>query len=342
MNHSIRQRPALPRALYEPSLYWSAAFLIYAVFLYVIPAWLLYIVATDVESIPLRVLLMIPLTVVAAYGLNLLGFVGHEGMHGSLTKNRYTSAVIGIFYASSVVTYFEVGFAMQHWNHHRYTNQSLDHDMILVMRFKKWWTRLLFSRWIYNWEYFKRTVQTALGRPNPFRFKMPFGPREQRMLAWLNLLFAAWWIAVYTWIAIHSPLAGLVCIALPMLTVLFIAACQTYLDHGGTSDELFGNAWSRTSPLMTAAYFGANYHLEHHAYPGVPCYRLPRVHRILKENGTYSRVKPPIVRGFIESFRNLAAAYEPLDIGGDFNPFDRAVKGERESDESAGDTARRS
>jgi fatty acid desaturase len=340
MNNATRQRPDLPRELYEPSLCWTALLLVYAVCLYVIPASLLYVVATDVRSFPLKIVLMIPLTIVAAYGLNLLGFVGHEGMHGSLTRGRYTSAVIGIFCASCVVTYFEVGFAMQHWNHHRYTNQSLDHDMILVMRFKKWWTRLLFSRWIYNWEYFKRTVQTAMGRPNPFRFKMPFKPGEQRMLAWLNLLFAAGWIAVYAWLAVHSPLAGLVCIMLPMMTVLFIAACQTYIDHGGTNDELFGNAWSRTSPLMTAAYFGANYHLEHHAYPGIPCYRLPRVHRILKENGTYERRNPPIVRGFIESFRNLAAPYEPQDIGGDFNAFDIAGKGEHEPGES-GDTAKR-
>jgi len=158
----------------------------------------------------------------------------------------------------------------------------------------------------------------------------------------LNLLFAGWWIVVYAWISFHSPLAGLVCIVLPMVAVLFIAACQTYIDHGGTSDELFGNAWSRTSPLMTAAYFGANYHLEHHAYPGVPCYRLPRVHQILKENGTYDHIKPPITRGFFESFRNLAAPYEPLDIGGDFNAFDMTGKGEHEPDESASDTAKRS
>jgi len=330
MNNSIRQRPALPRALYKPSLIWTTALLIYAPGLYAVPALLLYVVATEVDNLALQLAFMFPLTIVAAYGLNLLGFIGHEGMHLSLTKNRYLSALIGLFYASSVVTYFEMGFAMQHWNHHRYTNQELDHDMLLVRRFKTWWSRLLFSRWVYNWEYFRRTVLTALGRPNPFHYKIPFKPAEQRVLAWCNLLFAAFWIAVYATIAIKSPVAGLVCIAFPMMTVLFIAACQTYIDHAGLGDGLFTNAWSRTSPLMTAVYFGANYHLEHHAYPGVPCYRLPTVHKLLTASGMYDNPKPPVVRGFLAAFRNLAAPYEPTNSSGDFNPF--PVAGAREPD----------
>ena len=162
MNNSIRQRPALPRSLYQPSLIWTTALLIYAPGLYIVPALLLYVVATEVDNLALQLALMFPLTILAAYGLNLLGFVGHEGMHLSLTKNRYLSALIGLFYSSSVVTYFEMGFAMQHWNHHRYTNQELDHDMVLVKRYKTWWSRLLFSRWVYNWEYFRRTVLTAM------------------------------------------------------------------------------------------------------------------------------------------------------------------------------------
>lgn len=47
-------------------------------------------------------------------------------------------------------------------------------------------------------------------------------------------------------------------------------------------------ARTRTSPFFTALFLGTNYHLEHHLYPSVPCYRLPRVHRILQEQGLLS------------------------------------------------------
>jgi len=81
---------------------------------------------------------------------------------------------------------------------------------------------------------------------------------------------------------------------------------------------------------MTAVYFGANYHLEHHAYPGVPCYRLPTVHKLLTASGMYDNPKPPVVRGFLAAFRNLAAPYDPTNSSGDFNPF--PVAGAREPD----------
>src|SRR5436309_2328895 len=54
MNNSIRQRPALPRSLYQPSLMWTTALLIYAPGLYIVPALLLYVVATAVLALGLQ------------------------------------------------------------------------------------------------------------------------------------------------------------------------------------------------------------------------------------------------------------------------------------------------
>src|SRR5690606_3209736 len=100
-----------------------------------------------------------------------------------------------------------------------------------------------------------------------------------------------------------------------------------YIDHAGLDDSFFGNAYSRTSPLMTVLFFGANYHLEHHAYPGIPCYRLPKVHRILKENGTYAQVNPPVVNGFWAAFRAVNRPYEIGQRGSDFDAFAPAYGG---------------
>ena len=51
---------------------------------------------------------------------------------------------------------------------------------------------------------------------------------------------------------------------------------------------------TNSSPLLTLLYFGNNFHLEHHLYPGVPCYRLPAVHSHLKSLGVFDQLVAPI------------------------------------------------
>lgn len=319
------KRPSIPAEWYRPSLLGSVAFIFYALSLCFIPGLLSRVVATSFDSLLLKIILMVPLTILAAYGFQLLGFVGHEGLHISLHRNKMVSVILGLFFASSVLTYFEMGFAVHHWNHHRFTNQASDPDIQPVSHLKTWWQRLLFSRVIYNFLYFKTTLKIALGHTWPFPYKMPFKLLTVRALCWANFAFALFWICLYVGIALYDPLTGLFSIALPFIVTFFINACQIYIDHAGTSDELFRNAWSRTSPLMTAVYFGSNYHLEHHLYPGVPCYRLHKIHKLLKERGIYEQVNAPVEPSFFRAYRNVAADY----IGGtdsSFDPFQPAIE----------------
>ena len=251
------KRPTLDRALYEPSHRWAAAYLTYALLLFVLPAWGSYRIAIADLSLWVQVPAIVVLAVLAAYGLNMMGFVGHEGTHGSLLKNRRWSALVGIFYASAVLTYMEMGFALSHWNHHRYTNQKDDPDIAPVAGLKTWWQRLLFSRLIYNTLYFKYTVTMALGKPTHFKYKMAYSHKDQVLFARANLLFAAVWIAIYAAVFAYDWRAGLFAVLLPTIAVNFVGACQIYIDHAGLDDRMFGNAWSRTSPLMTVLFFGA-------------------------------------------------------------------------------------
>ena len=82
----------------------------------------------------------------------------------------------------------------------------------------------------------------------------------------------------------------------PMLTVLQpILRLRAICEHGAVSDlssPLTAARSNRTSGaamnvLGRALLFPhhVNYHLEHHLYPAVPQYRLPRLHRLLAEKG---------------------------------------------------------
>lgn len=212
----------------------------------------------------------------------------------------------------------------------RFTNREDDPDIEPVKHLKTWWQRLLLSRVVYNTLYFKYTWNLALGRPTHFKYKMAYLHHEQVLFARANLLFAAIWVGIYAAVFAWDWRAGVFAVALPTIAVNFIGACQIYIDHAGLDDRLFGNAYSRASPLMTVLFFGANYHLEHHAYPGIPCYRLPRLHRILQENGTYDVVKPPVTRGFFAAFKPLVRPYTASRPSWDFDPFRQAVGAERE------------
>jgi len=330
MDLTMRNRPAMDRSFYRPSHLWATFYIVYGCCLFALPAIANYQIAIGDWALWIKISAMVPLTILAGYGLNMLGFIGHEGTHGSLLKKRKASAITGIFFASAVASYFEMGFAMSHWNHHRYTNQGDDPDIGPVSHLTTWWQRILLSRIIYNTLYFKYTLIMAMGKPNPLKYKMAYPVKDQILFARLNLLFAVIWIAFYIGIAMWSPIAALVGIVLPLVAVKFIAACQIYIDHAGLGDKFLGNAYSRTSPLMTALFFGANYHLEHHAYPGIPCYRLPKVHKRLVELGVYDQGKPPIVKGFFESFMAMSKPYEVGMLGDDFDAFTPAYEGAQE------------
>ena len=319
------RRPLIPAELYKPSLLGTVAFITYAIALCVVPAALSRMILASFDSVLLRVVLMTPLTIIAGYGFQLIGFVGHEGLHLSLHRNKIISILLGLFFASSIVTYFEMGFALQHWNHHRFTNQASDADIQAVSHLKTWWQRLLFARATYNFLYIRRVIRIALGHACSFRYQMPLKAPTVRTLCWINLVLGLFWIGIYAVITIYDPLTGLFSIALPMVVTMLISSCQTFIDHAGTSDQLFCNAWSRTSPLMTAVYFGANYHLEHHLYPGVPCYRLPKVHRLLKDSGIYEKVDAPIESSFFGSYRRIFSEYK-AGTDSSFDPFKLAVE----------------
>lgn len=323
------RRPTIPAEFYRSSVLGTTTFIIYAVSLYVVPASLCYMVAKSFDSVPLQIVLIIPLTIIAGYGLQLMGFVGHEGFHLSLHRNKLVSVLLGLFFASSVVTYFDTGAMMRHWSHHRFTNQPSDPDIQILAPLKTWWQRLLFARLILNFHHFKTTLNTALGRPWPFPYMMPFELATVRTLCWINFAFALVWSGIYVGVTLYAPLAGLFSIALPMLVLLLISGCQSYIDHGDTShdpDDIFHNSWNRTSPLATALWFGANYHLEHHLYPGVPCYRLPKVHKLLKERGIYEQVQVLTEPSFFRAYSKLASDYTAGKKDSSFDPLKVATE----------------
>jgi fatty acid desaturase len=83
---------------------------------------------------------------------------------------------------------------------------------------------------------------------------------------------------------------------LPLVTVLQpILRLRAILEHGGVQDlgspltaartnRTWGGPLNRLAGALLFPHH-VNFHLEHHLYPAVPHYRLPRLHQLLLERG---------------------------------------------------------
>lgn len=155
------KRPTLPKELYKPSFWGSLAFVTYSLGMFIVPALLARFVVTSSLPILARVIIAIPLLLAASQGLHLLGWVGHEGLHFSLHRNKFVSSFAGIFFSSLIVGFFEIGAAVSHWTHHRYTNHPQDPDCKIFIKYKSFWSRLFLARMSANRTYLINTFKMA-------------------------------------------------------------------------------------------------------------------------------------------------------------------------------------
>src|SRR5690606_23943056 len=138
-------------------------------------------------STSVSVSLAIVLGLIIGHGMHLLTFVGHEGMHTNLNRNKYLSAAFAILWSSPVPFFFIVGYSVTHWKHHRYAGQDTDPDAQIFSKYKNFVSRFFLGRSKGVRIYMKNVVRLALGLDWPENTKLPFSVREIRWMARINL-----------------------------------------------------------------------------------------------------------------------------------------------------------
>lgn len=324
------KRPPLPRSWYRPTGLGFLAFLLFSVAWLPLFGWLSYTLA--VSELPLwsRVLLLIPTTTLAGHSFHMFGWFAHEGVHLSLLPNKYASAVTGIIVGGAAL-FPSVGYAVTHWKHHRFTNQASDPDTKIYPQHRTFAARFLRGRVTANRGYFRNTLACALGRPQ-VGYKVPFSDGWMRRLAIFSLLCITAWLAIYLAIAAIHPTYFLFGVLLPFLTAIPATGLRIYLEHNGTGAGVFHDTRSYTSPIWTFLMFGNNFHLEHHLYPTVPSYHLPRVHRLLNTHGLLAHHGAHVTTGFFAPLKFLGGAYQyPDSLIDDLvaDPFVPDIAGDR-------------
>jgi fatty acid desaturase len=246
------------------------------------------VVTWDALPLAVRGLLVVPLALVAGQGLHLLGIIAHDGSHSNLHRDRVTSFVIGILCSSAVPLHCDVGFAVTHAAHHHWLNTDRDPDIEVLTRFRSFLPRAFLTRSMATRNYLRRTIHLALGRlPDGQTPLMNLPVSKLSSLARLNLVCCVCWLALYAVLTWRWPSIAASVIWIPVAGAFLLSGVRPSVEHAGTAHGKYDSSRSYVHPVFTFLFAGTNYHLAHHLYPTVPCYRLPALHQWLQSAGYF-------------------------------------------------------
>ena len=233
------------------------------------------------------------LLAVALIGSRQLGLaiLMHDGAHGCLSPDEAVNLALSQFFAETRA------YRRYHLRHHARTQQEDDPDLVLSAPFPI--TRLSYRRKFIRditgqTGYHQRKAQllNALGpaewplAQRALHFWHKLGPQCIANAVLFAGLAAAgvWWAYPFLWLV-------------PLLTwMMVITRIRNIAEHAVVPDSNDPLRNTRTTKanflerLFIAPYY-VNYHLEHHLLFYVPCYKLPRVHRILSEGRFAGRME---------------------------------------------------
>jgi fatty acid desaturase len=244
----------------------------------------------------------------------------HELGHGTVFKTKALNAFFEKFFSFLGWVNFEF-FDVSHARHHRYTLHAPD-DLEVVLPMKVL-VRDFFRTGFINVQgpYYtlRDTIRMARGRGfnGPWALTLfPEGSAErQRPIRWARLLLAGHGLILIGSIIMHWWM-------LPLLTSLapFYGNWLQFLcnntQHIGLQDDVPDfRMCCRTftlNPVVQFLYWHMNFHTEHHMYAAIPCYRLGRLHRLIKHD------LPPCPHGLIGTWREIAAIQAKQDADPDY------------------------
>ena len=249
-----------------------------------------------------------------------LAILMHDGAHGCFSRNERRNLALSQWFCAWPIFADTLAYRRYHLAHHAHTQQPDDPDLVLSAPFpitrasyrRKFW-RDITGRTGFSQR--KAQVLSALGDPGwPLRQRLRnFGATLGAPVAANAVLCAGlsvagvWWAYPVLWLA---PL-------LPWMMV--ITRIRNIAEHAVVSDSndpLRNTRTTRANLLertFIAPYY-VNYHLEHHLMFYVPCYNLPRLHRILMAGRHCARME--VQRSYLAVMRRATAKPDAEDRRG--------------------------
>jgi len=256
-----------------------------------------------------RYLVCIPLYLLAAASLHGISLFTHEAVHGTLSSNPIWNRWLGALCAWPVLQNF-AAYRVLHLNHHNHLGLEGDPDHYNNYTH---WSWLLFAM---NWG------RLIIGYPVYITAIPILGFRQGRGWERFWIVLEVCCVVAMVVLALRLPIPRAVLIhgwLIPMLIINTLVNIRgmsqhTLLEHH--SDPILGTRSILTNRVTAFFMCNENYHLEHHLYPRVPWYNLPRLHRAMKED-LVARGAPYISSyfAFVRSFVVGSFRRSPLGSG---------------------------
>lgn len=212
----------------------------------------------------------------------------HEAAHGVLFNNKAVNDFTGQYILAAPYGGDMRAYRHYHLRHHKYAQSPQDPDIGLSAKFpvSKASLRRKFIRDITGQTFLRlRLAQMRPGKmkdisgSDAFQKKSPWPTVIFNSCLFLALaLLGYWWAYFVLW-------------ALPLMTWFFAALrLRNIAEHAMTTNDDNPLTHARTTQahwiarIFFAPYY-VNYHVEHHAYMYVPCYNLPKLHKMMIARG---------------------------------------------------------
>ncbi len=253
-----------------------------------------------VAALPNPLTIVFALFVIGARQLG-LAVLMHEAAHHTLLPNRAWNDWVGNWLCGYPVWSDVQPYRPYHLQHHAKTWTKADPDLGLATPFPI--TRASLKRKIWRdlsgqtgWKRAKATLMRDLGRSRG---------RSGRGAAagWRNLVGVVVTNLVLLGLltAFGHPALYLLWVAAWFTTNSLVTRIRSIAEHGMTRDP--GDPLQNTRTMLARwwerlliAPNRVNYHLEHHLLMTVPHYKLPRLHRLLRDRGVLADAN--LVRGY--------------------------------------------
>ena len=216
--------------------------------------------------------------VVIAISVQAMGTLMHEALHGNLFRNTFLDRWVG--FALGVPTFFSASaYKVTHLNHHRHTRSEKDMDEFsYACRTRRQYIALFYASFLVGSILYMFAVPVKA-------YAMASRINRRRIVAEYSLMLLVYSIAV-TFLFVIGHAEWLLWYWLgPISVAVILSNIRALSEHMGTLDE--GDAMLKTrtvtsNRLVSFLMLNLNYHLEHHLFPAVPWYNLPKIHQLLK------------------------------------------------------------
>lgn len=226
-----------------------------------------------------------------------LAILMHEAAHGLMHPNRQVNNWIGHGLTGVPMGTDMHAYRSYHLAHHRYTQQAEDPDLALSAPFPTSAASILRKvlRDLTGQTCLKqRGAQIAMAirgfGPGAHEQNLFVGKVMLRFLAAQSMLLA---LSYATGLGAIPYLLWLIALATTFQLFLRIRNIAEHACTSTGSDDPFTHARTTYAGWMaraTVAPYWVNFHSEHHLFMGVPCYALPRAHRLLIAAGHNGRM----------------------------------------------------